>query len=113
MSRAWESSAFFVDPTQFALHEFLLKYRYDANWDREVNERYLWDWVYYLFNYVGTVEVDDVCTAEYDLLDLYEVELQNEFFIPFIRDRIREDFGFDYPCNTHCKLLLRRRKDEH
>lgn len=105
VSRAWESSAFFLDPTQFALHEFLLKYRYDANWDREVNERYLWGWVSRLFDIVDRVG--------YDLLDLYEVELQNEFFIPFIRDRIRKDFGFDYPCNTHCKLLLRRREDEH
>ena len=73
-----------------ALNEFVLKYRYDANWARESKEIYLWPWIDLIYRY-GTE---------------YRIDFENDFYIPFIKNKIKEDFGFDYPRNTHKKLLL-------
>ena len=76
-----------------ALNEFVLKYRYDANWARESKEIYLWPWIDLIYRY-GTE---------------YYINFENDFYIPFIKDKIKEDFGFIYPQNTHKKLLLKMR----
>ena len=76
-----------------ALNEFILKYRYDANWARESKEIYLWPWIDLIYRY-GTE---------------YCINFENDFYIPFIKDKIKEDFGFIYPQNTHKKLLLKMR----
>ena len=74
------------------LQEFMLKYRYEANWEREKQEKYLWNIPAKL--------------AQYGLLDKYEIGFENKFYIPFIRDKIKEDFGIDWDYPTHIKLLL-------
>lgn len=74
--------------------EFLLKYRYKINWEREVQENYLKvDWG----------EVDFV-------MKLYGYELiRSRYFTPeFIKKSIKEDFEIDAP-NTHCELLYRKK----
>lgn len=78
-----------TDPTV----EFLLKYRYQENWERESRETYCW-------NIRGKI-------TEFGFYDKYERYIDKAFYIPFIRDRIKEDFGFDYNVDTHVKLLLR------
>ncbi len=75
------------------LPEFLLKYRYKANWEREKREKYLWNIPKKL--------------TQYGLLDKYEIRFENRFYIPFIRDKIKEDFGIDWDYPTHIKLLLK------
>lgn len=79
-----------------ALNEFLLKYRYDANWDRESREIYLWDWRSFVVNKYGRL--------------LYHIDFENDFYIPYIKNKILEDFGFIYPRNTHKKVLLKNAK---
>lgn len=37
----------------------------------------------------------------------YDRYFEERFYIPFIRDRIKWDFGIDYNVPTHIKLLLR------
>lgn len=76
--------------------EFLLKYMYSENWEREKEERYLWNWgeqfsVMFDWNY-------------------YE-EYNCDFRIPYLVRRIRQDFGIELKENTHKKLLLTKRGD--
>ena len=72
--------------------EFLLKYWYTENWDRECKEQYLWEWKYCF----------DLLTGPYD------IEYENDFYIPFIRNKVKQDFDYDFNVNTHKKLLLKR-----
>lgn len=73
--------------------DFILKYRYQENWERESKETYCWD-ISGRINGYG-----------FDLK--YDRYFEERFYIPFIRDRIKEDFGIDYNAPTHIKLLLR------
>lgn len=70
--------------------EFLLKYRYMNNWEREMKEIYLWDWISLIKNY----------TKE------YQTVFDIKFSIPYIRQRIREDIGIDLFADTHKKVLF-------
>ena len=72
-----------------------LRYRNPANtenWDRECKEQYLWEWKYCF----------DLLTGPYD------IEYENDFYIPFIRNKVKQDFDYDFNVNTHKKLLLKR-----
>lgn len=73
--------------------DFILKYRYQENWERESKETYCWD-------ISGRID-----GYGFDLK--YDRYFEERFYIPFIRDRIKEDFGIDYNVPTHIKLLLR------
>ena len=78
------------------LVDFLLKYRYIENWDREKNEQYLWDWQYDIYlNYLYQH-------------NYYTITYEDSFFIPYIRNQIKQDFNIDLPVRTHKKLLLER-----
>lgn len=79
-----------VPSQDLILKEFLLKYWYTENWDRECQEQYLWDWdrlIKYAFTH-------------------YRVKSVEQFYIPYVRDKIYKDFHFEYNENTHVKLLL-------
>ena len=76
--------------TPFKTYEFLLKYRYDTNWYRECEEQYLWYW-----------EKD----LDWFFNDKYKVSFENDFYIPFIMDQIKADFGVSLKVNTHKKVL--------
>ncbi len=86
--------------------EFVLKYRYTENWEREVNERYLHqemigDIGYAMSKYNFRRENDDGSFYYFD----YELP----FYIPQQVDRIAADFGsFPDGLNTHVKLLISR-----
>ena len=71
---------------------FLMKYRYHANWSREVRENYF------------PITVEDLMAK---IPDTYEVAYFNHFVLPFNRDQIRKDFGITLKDNTHVKLLLK------
>jgi len=73
--------------------EFLLKYHYDANWDRECREQYLWFWF------------DDFQT---NYAKGYDVNFYNAFYIPYLKDKIYKDFGIDLNCDTHLKVLYKK-----
>ena len=70
--------------------EFFLKYTYVENWEREKDEVYLWDWM-------------DILNQHF--VSIYNVKFENRFYIPFIRERIKNDFDIDWNINTHRKVL--------
>ena len=91
----------FKDYKQFSPHpkkslafyeEFFLKYFYEENWEREKRERYLWNWTPYL---------------KYDIGNSYIAEKAQSFCVPYVRDKVKADFGYDM-FHTHVKLLLRK-----
>ena len=70
---------------------FILKYRYQENWAREKDERYLWN-------------IEHIIQRELCMHKLQEVE---KFYIPFIFEQASKDFGMEIaPFNTHIKMLL-------
>ena len=73
---------------------YLLKYRYVENWEREVRENYL---------------PNSIEKFIRDIPSVYCVERLHVYTLPFLRQKIREDFGFwfDYP--THAQILLKRK----
>ncbi len=75
--------------------EFLLKYLYVENWDREKKERYLWNWR------------DNI---DYIFRPLYREKYVESFNIPYLCSKVKEDFnGLDVSSvNTHYKILFQR-----
>lgn len=72
---------------------YLLKYRYVANWDREVRENYL-----------------PLLTEEI-LLKIpsnYRVKYYEHYTLPHLKDQVMKDFWIDLNTKTHYKLLLER-----
>lgn len=80
--------------------EFFLKYTYQENWDRECEEKYLWDW-----DFLACFAIEDTMRIEID---------QPFRIIPQIR-QIEKDFGIKFPTglNTHRKMLLTRERNEN
>ena len=72
---------------------YLLKYRYIDNWDREVAENYLPIDYEKFIHFVSA---------------FYEVKYQNHYILPFIKEQIQKDFGFELEDATHAKILLKK-----
>ena len=72
---------------------FLMKYRYQENWDREVRENYFPITVEHFLN---------LCPKNYEIIYF------NHYILPFNRSKIKDDFGIDLRDNTHVKILLKR-----
>lgn len=72
---------------------FLLKYRYTTNWDREMRENYF-----------------PLLTEEILLKipENYRVKYYEHYTLPFLKDKVIEDFGIELTTKTHYKLLLER-----
>ena len=77
--------------------EFLLKYRYIENWDREVREFYFPIYFEQLLNQIAEN-------------GKYHIEYINHYTLPFIKETVKEDFGIDLIDNTHCKLILKKKE---
>lgn len=78
---------------RFLVH-FLLKYRYVENWEREKNEQYLPLYMEEILLKIPT--------------DKYRVKWFEHYTLPFLKDRVHEDFGIILNKKTHYKLLLER-----
>lgn len=79
----------------WSLIHFLLKYRYEINWEREVKENYL-PLVYE--ELLGLIPLD------------YDPMFVDHYILPFVRRQAMIDLGIDIVDNTHIKLILERRK---
>lgn len=79
---------------QKTLIHYLLKYRYIANWEREVDENYLPITLEQLLNLIP---------------DNYEIIYMDHYILPFTKNKIYEDFEIELTDPTHIKLLLRRK----
>ena len=75
------------------LMHYLLKYRYIENWSRELYENYL------------PITIEEFLRLIPKNLN---IEYSQRFFIPFIHNKILEDFGIDFCEDTHIKLILHR-----
>lgn len=73
---------------------YLLKYRYTENWEREVQENY--------FPHSIEVFLSKIPPS-------YEIVHFEHYTLPFLKDRIWEDFGFTLTDPTHAKILLKRK----
>lgn len=84
---------------ELRMHEFFLKYRYLANWERESREQYLWDWTSILSE-LGYIRSEREWWA-------YTPIFSNWFFIPFTAQVVKRDFGIIWNYDTHKKWLLK------
>jgi SAM-dependent methyltransferase len=75
------------------LVHFLLKYRYKTNWSREVNENYL---------PISLEDMINLIPKNWDPIDF------KHYVLPFIRQKVREDFNIDLQDSTHVQLILKR-----
>lgn len=73
---------------------FLLKYRYSENWDREVKENYL---------------PLDITEFEHKISKDYDKIFFEHRTLPFLKKRIKEDFGVELKMKTHMKIILEKR----
>jgi len=77
------------------LMHFLLKYRYKENWEREVRENYL------------PITLEDLYRV---ISDNYDIIYQEHYCLPFLHEKIKQDFGIEFYEPTHLKLILRKKK---
>jgi hypothetical protein len=76
----------------WGLVHFLLKYRYFANWNREVRENYL---PFYFEDFIrNIVHMDPIFVEHYTL--------------PFLRRQVLNDFDIQLQDRTHVKLIFER-----
>jgi hypothetical protein len=76
------------------LIHYLLKYRYLASWDREVKENYL------------PLYVEDILAL---IPNDYDIIYNESFTLPYIKNKVLDDFGIEIKDNTHLKLILRKK----
>ena len=76
------------------LLHFLLKYRWSANWIREVNENYF------------PISVEELLEK---FKERYEVIYLERFKIPFLEECWDADFGIHIEDYTHIKLIFRNK----
>ena len=100
-------TAFADNDINFSL-EFLLKYLYPENWDREVKEKYLWNWSDFFRNTLEKDIVYPIEEAKNETFTGYIREYEENFSIRFPQDKRKKDFDIDVSIPTHKKVLLTR-----
>ena len=75
------------------LIHYLMKYRYEKNWDREVCENYFPIYKNDLLNLIP---------------DSYKVNYYDHYILPYVKDTIKNDMGVNLVDNTHVKLIIKR-----
>lgn len=90
--------------------EFLLKYFYDKNWDREVRETYLWKLDFYFERFLCEyMRIFDNVAGQFIIYHgCYSVEYEEDFSIKYLRDKWEKDFGVKIDIPTHKKMLFKR-----
>jgi hypothetical protein len=71
-----------------------LKYRYVDSWDREFQENYL------------PLNLESLLAL---IPEGWEPIYLEHYALPFIRQKIKEDFDVDMQDRTHVKLILKRK----
>lgn len=78
------------------LIHYLLKYRFKDNWERELKECYI------------PVFFEDIPDRFKDYITIYK----KHYILPFIKDKIKEDFNIDLRDNTHCNYIFKRKRND-
>ena len=82
-----------ITQTRNFIH-YLLKYSYTDNWKREVRENYL------------PIHIEDL------LLHFpirYKIEYFNHEVLPYLKNKVMQDFGIELRERTHVKIILSRK----
>lgn len=82
-----------IDDNYRTFCHFLLKYRYLDNWEREVKENYL------------PVSLE---TLKKKIPSNYTIQYEQDFIVPFIKDRVGKDFGVKITHSTHVKMIIKK-----
>ncbi len=82
-----------IDDNYRTFCHFLLKYRYLENWEREVNENYL------------PVSLE---TLKKKIPSNYKIQYEQDFIVPFIKDKVGQDFGVKITHSTHVKMIIKK-----
>lgn len=82
------------DPKNY-IH-YLLKYRYIENWNREVKENYL---PLYLNGFIHIAKLMG-----------YTIKYCEHYTLPFLKDKVYEDFGVELNIPTHVKMIWERKE---
>lgn len=77
------------------LLHYLLKYRYNKNWFRELRENYL------------PITLEDMLSRI--PTDKYSYELYDHYILPYIKSSVKKEFGITMSENTHIKLILKKK----
>lgn len=81
-----------IDSRRNLVH-FLLKYRYEDNWQREVAENYL------PLTHEETLR---------EIGDGFRTTYSERQVLPYLAERLNVDLGLSFPCPTHHKLIVER-----
>lgn len=81
-----------------AVH-FLLKYRWQVNWEREVNENYF---PIYVEDLIGILTLKKY----FHDADTYKLDYLERFQVPFLMESIKKDFGIEFQDYTHVKAIF-------
>jgi hypothetical protein len=84
--------------TEGKLIHLLLKWNYWENWDREVHEHYLGIYIDDFFRRMNTVGKG-----------IYDVAFYKEFTLPYLKNWVKEQIGYDIKVPTHVKILLKKK----
>lgn len=77
------------------LLHYLLKYRYNKNWFRELRENYL------------PITLEDMLSKI--PTDSYSYEYYDHYVLPFIERSVKKEFGITLKEPTHIKLILKKK----
>lgn len=84
-----------------ALH-FLLKYRWQVNWEREVHENYF---PLYVEDLISILSLGKY----FHDADTYRLDYFERFQIPYLMGAIKSDFGIEFPDYTHVKAIFAKK----
>lgn len=99
----------FSEGSRNAYIEFLLKYFYAENWEREVREVYLWSWSDNFKHFLcKEMKIFDKIVKEDINYPGYSVEYEEDFSIKYLQDKWEKDFGVKIDIPTHKKMLFKR-----
>lgn len=82
-----------IESAKNMLH-YLLKYRYETNWEREVRENYLPN------SFQGFIS---------RIPDRFDIVYRENYTLPYISETVKRDFGIPLLMKTHGKILLKKR----
>ena len=84
----------YLEIDQADLLHYLLKYKYTDNWARENAECYI------------PISIEQLKAL---IPDTYEIVYEEEYVLPFLKEQVKKDFGYEIKDNTHIKLILKKK----
>lgn len=82
-----------IERNKNLLH-FLMKYKYEKNWKREVLENYF------------PIPLEELLSM---IPPSYQIVYKDVFALPFTKEAIKKDFDIDIKDTTHLKLILQKK----